>query len=508
MSTLYRKYRPQQFRDVVGQEHVVTTITNAIAGAKTAHAYLLTGPRGVGKTTIARLIAKAVNCEALDTGAEPCNKCPACLAITQGNALDVMEIDAASHTGVDHVREQIIEQARFHAAQLKTKVFIIDEVHMLSTAAFNALLKILEEPPANVIFVLATTELHKVPATIISRCQRFDFHKVATPVMVSVLQQILKLEKVSVPEEVLFRVARASDGCVRDAESLLGQLLALGGGTVTASQADLLLPPSQVVSIVQWLGHLIDKNLPAAIECLNQLADSGVNIEAYTREATEVLRQILLGKIDPALAVDLFQDPVVGESAKRIAVKGDLSLLEHWLEDLLQTRVWFRQTEIPLLPLELFSVRAVGVPESKKSKADDESKRPPGAVKNVKVNSSGQGLTEAWGAIVQEVRKRNTSVGGCLKLGEVLEIEGARVRLGFRYKFYLDRVNDRKNRELVLQVTKELTGQVITLEAVLLEAEAPESLIQAVPAKASALAEQADALLQNVLSTFGGEVVE
>ena len=178
MTVLYRKYRPRTFAEVAGQEHVKAALANEAATGRVAHSYLFSGPRGVGKTSIARIFAKAINCGARGRDGDPCGTCGPCLEISEGRALDVIEIDAASHTGVDNVREQVIEHARFAPSSLAYKVFIIDEVHMLSTSAFNALLKTLEEPPAQVVFILATTELHKLPATVVSRCQRFDFRKI------------------------------------------------------------------------------------------------------------------------------------------------------------------------------------------------------------------------------------------------------------------------------------------------------------------------------------------
>jgi len=222
MSTLYRDYRPQNFSEVLGQNHIKITLQNEIAAGKLAQAFLFCGPRAVGKTTLARVLAKTVNCQDRPKGdPEPCNHCASCQAITQGKNLDVVEIDAASNTGVDNVRENIINFSRLAPASSNYKVFIIDEVHMLSISAFNALLKIIEEPPRYVIFILCTTEIQKVPATIISRCERFDFKRISVADIVKKLTLIANRENIQIDPEVLEAVARRSGGHLRDAESLL-----------------------------------------------------------------------------------------------------------------------------------------------------------------------------------------------------------------------------------------------------------------------------------------------
>ena len=296
---LYRKYRPQTFGEVIGQEHVVQTLTNSIKGNNVSHAYLFSGPRGSGKTTIARLFAKAINCSALE-GSEPCNKCSSCLEIMAGNSIDLIEIDAASHTGVDDVRA-LIEGIKFSPVKSKYKIFIVDECHQLSKSASNALLKTLEEPPAHAIFILATTESHKMLATILSRCQKFDFKRLQVPEIIKKLEFISKKENVKFDGSALSLIALNSRGSFRDAESLLDECLSFSGekGQIKTEDIKELLGIVEVGEISKFVDFLIGKKTKDAIVFLNSIMENGVDLQEFTKTLVFYLRQELILKIDP-----------------------------------------------------------------------------------------------------------------------------------------------------------------------------------------------------------------
>lgn len=355
--TLYRKYRPQTFAEVVNQEHIKTTLTNAVKTGSVAHAYLFSGSRGIGKTSLARIFAKALNCTALNkkTG-EPCSSCLSCKSFAAGTFLDVIEIDAASHTGVDTVREIIIDSARLMPALGAYKVFIIDEVHMLSTSAFNALLKIIEEPPAHVVFIFATTESMKIPATIVSRCQRFDFKKITQEHIVERLAEIVKREKRKVDTDVLKAVARYADGALRDAEGLLGQVLTLSDEKITLEHASLLLPISHLENVRVLATYIIEGKTAEAITYVGTAVENGINLEQFTLDLLELWRLALLMKIGAVNDLaDLDHKKWIESVDAQTSVEQLRTLLELTTKAIIASR---NETGIITLPLELFIVEA------------------------------------------------------------------------------------------------------------------------------------------------------
>ena len=291
---LYRKWRPQSFADVVGQSAICDTLTKQVETGKTSHAYLFSGSRGTGKTTCAKILAKAINCENPFHG-NPCNKCPSCVGITSGEVMDVVEIDAASNNGVDYVRD-LRDEAIYSPANVRKRVYIIDEVHMFSTSAFNALLKIMEEPPEHVAFILATTELHKVPATIASRCQRFIFKRIPLTAIAERLQFITRSEGASLSDDAAGYIASLSDGAMRDALSLLDQCISVGDGEVTAETVENVVGLAGRKQTFDMALAIADRDLGKTLTFLNEIYTGGKNLTSVLGELSEIFRDVLIIK--------------------------------------------------------------------------------------------------------------------------------------------------------------------------------------------------------------------
>jgi len=550
MATLYRKYRPQKFSEVFGQNHIKMTLEHEIDSGKIAHAYLFCGPRGNGKTTMARILAKAVNCTNRKQGEhEPCNICDSCKDITIGRSMDIIEIDAASHTGVDNVRENIIAAARVAPSRSKYKVFIIDEVHMLSTSAFNALLKNIEEPPEYVIFILCTTEVHKVPTTIISRCQRFDFKKANVSDIIKKLQFVTKEEGVKVDRKILEAIARQSEGHVRDAESLLGQVIAIGGKEITEEEANLVIPRSDLGEAIKLIDCLGKKDAGSAIALINKLVDEGVDLKSFLSDLIELLRKIMLTKVNPSLSeklgLELGEDLElkINEVSQNISLNQSVAFIEKFLE----ARNELKGSFIIQLPIEVAIAELCIVPAKPIMPAGSQSFQNPPVVSSggyrpistnyptnnaaVKkedmptgaVNISKESVLAKWNEVLAVVKKYNHSLSFILRACQPREINGNKLLLAFKYKFHKDRIGENSIRILVEKVLLEVYGQPIMVEALIDEtievnnestsykndiAEGTDKQAETAGSKKESSDESGENMINNLLKTFGGKIVK
>lgn len=503
MSTsLYQKYRPQQFSEVVGQDHIRTTLLNELSSNTATHAYLFSGPRGIGKTTMARLLARSINCVQRKKG-EPCNECNACTLIQQGKALDLIEIDAASYTGVDHVRENIIDNARVAPSILEWKVFIIDEVHMLSTSAFNALLKTLEEPPAKTMFILATTEIHKVPSTIISRCEQFHFRRVSLEQTVDRLIELAKKEGITVDLEVAEAIAKRSEGSLRDAESLLGQVLVLDDKHITVALAEIVLPHSEVSEMVALLEEIVRNQTAPAIARVNQLLDSGVMLLEFTKDFIEFLRKVLLylvqDSLEPLEYLDINKDAL--ERITTIAQELNPRQLSEMIQECMNVVEQSKDASIPQLPLELAIVKLthagqkaaqrrsarveppqasdhtsrrsaqLSMQNSAPSQRSQHKKARNNAAPTRVQAKSGEltldSMKEQWGEVLKAMKEKNHGLYLSMQVAHLVSVENDTLTLGVEYKFYQDRFLDVRNIRVIDEVLYGLFHTHFDLEILL-----------------------------------------
>jgi DNA polymerase III subunit gamma/tau len=304
----YRKWRPQTFSEVAGQDHVIQTLRNAVQSARIAHAYLFCGPRGSGKTSTARILAKAVNCQN-PVGGEPCNTCESCLSINKGSALDIIEIDEASNRGIDDMND-LKERVNYAPNVLRYKVYIIDEVHMITREGANAFLKTLEEPPPHVIFILATTDPHKIISTITSRCQRFDFHRLSSSSVVSRLSHICEKEGIKLDADAFKLIAKVTTGSLRDATNMLEQLITYYGNNIELTQARAMLGISGDMRIRELAACIVARDVSAGLKVINAVASDGLDLRQFNRELVDYLRQLLLAKSGSTEAVDATADDI------------------------------------------------------------------------------------------------------------------------------------------------------------------------------------------------------
>jgi DNA polymerase-3 subunit gamma/tau len=503
--SVYRRWRPKTFEEIIGQERITRTLQNAIRSGRTSHAYLFAGHRGTGKTTTARILAKALNCASGPTPT-PDNTCPQCIAISQGVSMDVIEIDGASNTSVDDVRD-LKEKIVLAPTEGRYKVYIIDEVHMLSASAFNALLKTLEEPPAHAVFVLVTTEPHRIPATVLSRCQRFDFRRVSFPEIVTRLRTIAKQEGLEIDEAALAQIARVADGSVRDAESVLDQLGAYAGGRIDRALVTSVLGLVDEEAALEFAGAVLRRDVAVALRLAQEAADAGKDVRQVLRTLLEHFRDLLLVKTCGPKAAEILDAPQ--EHYERLAAQVDAASVTDLLRavrvlnDAASDARWSTQ---PRLALEVALIRLTrpemdpsleGVlarlerleagdagPATAAAASPPPQAAPRPAPRRPRGTTEPAGLTPAegapasatppisppapspdagtalvtidevrrqWARVLEDIKRRKMLCHALLIDGTPLEVTGDLLTVGLRsaYAFHMDNLNKLENREIV-----------------------------------------------------------
>ncbi|KPK70527.1 hypothetical protein AMJ71_08160 [candidate division TA06 bacterium SM1_40] len=496
---LARRWRPQRFEDIVAQDHVTVTLRNAIRAGRIAHAYLFTGPRGIGKTTTARILAKSLNCQRRD-GVEPCDDCPSCAEVVSSSSMDVLEIDGASNRGIDEIRN-LRENVKYAPARGPYKVYIIDEVHMLTAEAFNALLKTLEEPPKHVVFIFATTQPHRVPATILSRCQRFDFRKIPPDKITARLRGIIEQEKMSVDSDVLPVLAEKADGSLRDAESMLDQLVSFGGEPITAEDARTVLGLVDEHLYADLMEHLIAGDAKGALEVVAEVDERGYDIIEFVRGLLNHLRSLLLERLGVGAAGE---DAPAGKEIEPqdiLRMMRALSVLEGSMRRSSQPRILLETELVRLASLDS-SVRLndllsrlagmekrlmeewhapeeeAGVSEGDRPSTSSaplaESEEPQDETDRSAESALSNRISEAvtlerieriWEKLVEKVKRRKISLGTFLAEGEPAELVNGSLVLAFygKNRFHREQVADIAHRQLIQEELEKLVGEPLKI---------------------------------------------
>ncbi len=517
------KWRPQDFESIIGQDHIVGTLKNAIGKDRLAHAYLFAGPRGVGKTSTARILAKALNCKEGPT-LKPCQKCSSCLEINQGRSLDVIEIDGASNRGIDEIRA-LRENVKFSPTQGKYKVYIIDEVHQITPDGFNALLKTLEEPPAFVKFIFATTHPQKVMPTIISRCQRMDFRRITVIEIIAQLEKIVRQENIVVDKEVLAAVARSSDGSLRDAESVLDQLVSFSKENISLKDAISVLGMVEQDVLFALTDQIIQKDPGAALKLFNEIVDDGKDAGVFLVNLIEHFRNLMVAKVSQgdAKLVDLPQ-----EICDRLFKQSQLMSLEEIFTAfniLIATQEMTKRLDSQRIPLEISLVRlahnrlesrglaadkgqpnlssavnpkTTSLPSEKKEQPEQAQKE---IMKNIPqqiVSVSLENVKDAWGGIVNNLSKIKMSVSTYLSEGEPTKVQGELITVAFPKSCSLHKESlDRKeNKAMVEKAVSELCNADLRVNFILVA-----EMKQNTDARSNPF-------IKSALEMFGGRVVK